>query len=91
MKDSKEVMCCYCQKPASQAEADLFKTTGKKYWVCSDKCEKMKAFVDIFLDAIEELYKDPETGTLDATSFNDYAIDQKIEEIKLRRSFEDNT
>ena len=90
MRDAKKVVCRFCQKSASQAETELFKATKKEYWVCSDACEKMKTSVDIFLDAIEELYKDPETGTLDTTSFNSYAIDQKIEEIKLRRSFEDN-
>jgi ferritin-like metal-binding protein YciE len=45
----------------------------------------MKTFFDIFLDAIEELYKAQKQAL--TASFNSYAIDQKIEEIKLRKSF----
>jgi len=85
MCESKEVVCCYCRKPASQAEIDFFKTTKKEYWTCSEECEKMKTFFDIFLDAIEELYKAQKQAL--TASFNSYAIDQKIEEIKLRKSF----
>ena len=52
------------------------------YWVCSQTCERVKTDIDLFLDAWEELY-----GKTPETEINGYALDQKIEEIKLRKSF----